>query len=169
MNLFDATIPVLTQHLHSLDKLIDKAVAYADHKKFDPERFLTARLALDMYDLTGQVQAICDQAKFIASKLTGKTPPSNPDTEKTLPEVRARIKAMIDYLGTFKPEDFNGAEERQVTYSFFGGKHLTGADFLNYLGLPNFYFHLTTAYAIIRNNGVELGKSDFVSNLPLRG
>ncbi len=168
MNLYDATVPILTKALHNLEKWLDKAVGYADHKKFEPERFLTARLALDQYAFIGQVQGLCDTAKYAAAKLTGQTPPSHPDTEKTLPEVRARIKTVIDYLGTFKREDFVGAEERAVTYPFFGGKSIRGGDYLDHMVLPNFYFHLTTAYAILRHNGVELGKQDFLGDLPLK-
>ncbi len=168
INLYDATIPVLTKFLHNLEHWIDKAAAHADHKKFDPERFLTARLALDQYNLIGQVQGACDTAKYAAAKLTGQTPPSHPDTEKTIAEVRARIKTVLDYLGTFKREDFNGAEDRAVTYPFFSGKSLRGGDYLDHMVLPNFHFHLTTAYAILRHNGVELGKQDFLGELPLK-
>jgi hypothetical protein len=167
-NLFDATIPVLTKYLHNLEKWLDKAVAYADHKKFDPERYLTSRLAIDQYDLTRQIQSACDTAKYAAAKLTGQTAPSHPDTEKTIAEVRARIATVVTYLGTFKPEDFNGAEERAVTYPFFGGKSIRGNDYLDLMVLPNFYFHVTTAYAILRNNGVDIGKGDFLGDLPLK-
>ena len=167
-NLYDATIPVFTKFLTNLDRWLDKAVAYAEHKKFDPERFLTSRLALDQYDLIGQVQSACDQAKFTVAKLTGKAPPSHPDTEKTLAEIRARIKTVVAYLGTFKREDFVGADDRPVTYPFFGGKSLRGGDFLDHMALPNFHFHLTTAYAILRNNGVDLGKQDYISDLPFQ-
>ena len=167
-NLYDATVPVLSKFLHNLERWLDKAAAYAEQKKFDPERFLTSRLAIDQYDLVRQIQSACDTAKYAAAKLCGQTPPSHPDTEKTLPELRARIATVVDYLATFKREDFSGAEERAVTYPFFGGKSLRGGDYLDHMVLPNFHFHLTTAYAILRHNGVDLGKQDFLGELPLK-
>lgn len=168
MNAFDATIPVFTKFLHNLERCIDKAVAHADHRKFEAEQFMTARLAVDQYDFIGQIQSACDQAKYAAAKLAGKTPPSHPDEEKTLAEVRARLKTVLDYLATFVPEDFAGADERDVTYAWMQGKALRGVDYLNYMALPNFYFHVTTAYAILRKHGVDIGKQDFLGELPFK-
>jgi len=169
MNVFDATIPVLTKFLTNIERWIDKAAAHADARKFDAEKFMTARLAVDQYDFIGQIQAACDQAKYTAAKLSGKAPPSHPDEEKTLAEVRARLKTVIEYLGTFKPEDFAGAEDRDVTYAWMQGKSIRGLDYLNQMALPNFYFHVTTAYAILRKAGVDLGKQDFLGGLPFKG
>jgi hypothetical protein len=168
MNLFDATIPIFTKYLTNLGKWLDKAAAVADQKKFEPERFMRARLALDQYDLIGQVQSACDQAKYAAAKMTGKAPPSHPDTETTLGEIRARIKTVLDYLATFKREDFVDCESRAVTYTWMEGKSLRAGDYLDHMALPNFYFHLTTAYAILRHNGVEVGKDDFLGELPFK-
>src|SRR5688572_9586069 len=109
MNLYDATVPVFTKYLHNVEKWLDKAVAYADAKKFDPEILMTSRLAPDQYHFIRQVTAACDQAKWTCAKLAGKQGPSHPDTEKTLPELRQRIRTVVDYLATFKREDFNGA------------------------------------------------------------
>jgi hypothetical protein len=167
MNLYDATVPIFTKHLRAIDKWLDKAVAFADQKKFDPEILLQARLAPDQYPFLRQVQSACDQAKWACAKMCGKDGPSHPDTEKTIAELRARLRTVIDYLATFKKEDFNGAEERLVRHTYFPeGKHVRGGDYLDHLALPNFHFHVSTAYAILRHNGVELGKGDYVTEIP---
>src|SRR5262245_41163617 len=133
MNLYDATIPVFTKLLRQVDRWLDKAVAYAEQKKFDPEVLVGSRLAPDQYPLVRQVQAACDQAKYTVAKLTRKEPPSHPDTEKTLPEIRARLKTVIDYLETFKREDFNGAEERAVSHTWMQGRAMRGGDYLDHM------------------------------------
>lgn len=166
MNLYDATIPVFTKFLHQVDVWLDKTVAYADTKKFDPETLLVARLAPDQFAFARQIQQVCDQAKYTAARLTGKEAPNHPDTEKTIAELRARIRAVVDYLGTFKREDFVGAEDRVITTPRWQGKSMRGGDYLDHFGLPNFHFHMTTAYAILRHNGVDLGKRDYLGELP---
>lgn len=168
MNLYDGTIPVFTKLLTNIDQWLDKAAAIADAKKFDIDVFASARLAPDQYPFVRQIQSACDQAKFTAAKLTGKEPPAHPDTEKTIAETRQRIRTVIEYLGTFKREDFAGAEERSCSHAWMGGKSLSGADYLFHLALPNFYFHLTTAYDILRHNGVPIGKMDFLVDLPFK-
>ncbi len=166
MNLYDATIPVFTKFLRNLDRWLDKAVAYAEQRKFDPEILLGSRLAPDQFSLVRQIQSACDHTKFTAAKLTGKDPPAHPDTEKTLPEIRARIQTVIDYLGTFKREDFQGAEERRCTAGWMQGKAMRGGDYLDHVQLPQVHFHLTMAYAILRHNGVPLGKADYIGDAP---
>lgn len=166
MNLYEATVPVFTKLLGNVDKWLDKAVAFADQKKFDPEILLATRLVPDQYPFLRQLQAACDQAKFTVAKLTGKEPPAHPDTEKTIAELRARLRTVVDYLKTFKPEDFAGAEARPCTHSWMGGKTMRGGDYLDHFALPNFHFHLTTAYAILRHSGVDLGKTDYIAGLP---
>lgn len=168
MNLYDATVPVFTKHLRSVGHWLDKLAAYAETKKFDPEILMTSRLAPDQYPFLRQIQAACDQAKFTVAKLTGKEPPAHPDTEKTIAELRARLTTVIDHLATFKREDFAGAEERPVSYSWMKGKTVRGGDFLDHFALPNFHFHLTTAYAILRHNGLPLGKMDYIVELPFQ-
>jgi len=168
MNIYDATIPVFTKFLNNLDRWFDKAAALADAKKFEIEVFAASRLAPDQYSLTRQVQSACDQAKFTVAKLTGTEPPAFPDTEKTVAELRQRIKATVEYLATFTREAFDGAEDRSCTHAWMGGKSLRGVDYLNHFALANFYFHLTTAYGILRHNGVPLGKMDFVAALPFQ-
>ena len=168
MNLYAATVPVFTKFLGQIDKLLDKAVAYGEQKKFDPETLLVARLAPDQHSLIRQIQAACDQAKWTCAKLAGKDGPSHPDTEKTLAEIRARLQTMIAYLATFTEDDFKGAEERPVSHAWMGGKTLRGGDYLDHFALPNFHFHYTTAYAILRHNGVALGKGDYTGPLPFQ-
>jgi uncharacterized protein len=153
--------------LSNIDAWLDKATAHAKAKSFDPSVLLGARLAPDQYPLVRQIQVACDQAKFIAARLSGKEPPKHPDTEQTLDEIRARIRSTMDYLGTFESSDFHGSEARLVALPFLEGKVIRGDDFLLELALPNLYFHLTTAYAILRHNGVDLGKGDFIGQLRL--
>ena len=100
--------------------------------------------------------------------MTGKEPPVHPDTEKTTAELRARVRTVLDYLATFKREDFNGCEDRLCTHSWMGGKQLRAGDYLDHLALPNFHFHMTTAYSILRHNGLELGKMDYLLDLPFK-
>ncbi len=154
--------------LGQLDGWLDKGVAFAKDKSFDPAVLLAARLAPDQYPLLKQVQVICDNAKFATARLSAKEAPKHPDTEKTLDEVRARIATCKAYLETFKAADFDGADARLITLPFLEGKVLAGSDYLTEMVLPNFYFHLTTAYAILRHNGVPLGKMDFLGSLSVR-
>lgn len=166
MNLYDATVPVFTKLLKNTDRWLDKAIAHGEAKKFDPEVLLVARLAPDQYVFSRQIQAACDQVKFTVAKLAAKDAPAHPDTEKTIPELRARVKSVIEFLGTFKREDFNGAEDRACGHTWMGGKTMRGGDYLDHFALPNLHFHLTTAYAILRHNGVPLGKMDYTGELP---
>jgi uncharacterized protein len=167
MNLYDATVPVFTKALTNLGAWLDKAVAFAAQKKFDPETLLAARLAPDQFALLRQVQIACDNAKAYTAALAGKEPPSHPDTERTIAELRTRLGTVIAYLATFKREDFAGAEERAITRPRWE-KAMRGGDYLDHYALPNFHFHMTTAYAILRHNGVELGKKDYLGELPFK-
>jgi hypothetical protein len=168
MSLYEATVPQLAKMLKNLDKWLDAAEAYATKKSADPSVVLAARLAVDQYAFVRQVQATCDNAKFAAARLTGKDAPAHPDTEKTFDELHRRVRSVVAYLETFEPADFEGAETRAVELSFMPGKVISGADYLTEMALPNFYFHLTTAYAILRHVGVDLGKRDFIGSLNLR-
>lgn len=168
MSLYQASVPQLKKMLNNLDKWLDAAVAHAAKKSFEPAVLLEARLAPDQYSLTRQIQACCDGAKFTAARLAGKDPPKHPDTETTLDELRARIRSVVEYLDTFTEADFAGAKERIVALPFMPGKALTSGDYLNEMALPNFYFHATTAYAILRHNGVDVGKMAFLGSINLR-
>ncbi len=154
--------------LRNLDACLDKAVAYAQTKKFDPNVLAQTRLAPDMFPLVRQVQAACDQAKFAASRLAGKDPPSHPDTEQTIDDLKKRIATVVGYLDGFSEKDFAGVEERVVARPQWEGKSLTAINYFVEHAQPNFYFHLTTAYAILRHNGVDVGKRDYIGQLTWR-
>jgi hypothetical protein len=168
MSLYDASVPQFKKMLTNLDKWLEGSIAFALKKSFDPNVLLQARLAPDQYPLVRQIQAACDGAKFTASYLAGKPPPKHPDTEQTMDEIRARIRTCVSYLETFTAADFDGAETRVIELPFLPGKITVGSDYLTEMGLPNFYFHVTTAYAILRHNGVDLGKRDFIGSLNLK-
>jgi len=154
--------------LGQMNRWIDKAEAHAASKDYDPNTLLQARLAPDMFPLVRQFQNACDTAKFAAAFTTGKEPPSHPDTEQTFAEVRARIASVIDYLGTYSEADFENVESREVKRPRWEGKSMRATDYFLEQALPNFFFHLTTAYALLRHNGVELGKRDFIGQLSFR-
>lgn len=166
MNSYDM-IPQYAKMLHNLEQWLDKAAAHAKAKGFELDTLVHARLAPDQYALDRQIQSACDTAKFSASYLSGKEPPAHPDTEKTIAELRTRIKACLAFLETVTPADVVGAEERKVAPRWLQGKWVKGDQFLLQMSLPNFYFHVTTAYAILRHNGVDLGKKDFIGGMPL--
>jgi hypothetical protein len=167
MSLYDASVPQFKQMLTNLDGWLGVAIEHAQKKSFDPNVLASARLAPDQYPLTRQVQSACDSAKFAAARLSGKEAPKHPDTETTIDELRARVKACIAFLDTVSAADFKGADTRDVALPFLEGKLITGADYLNQMALPNFYFHVAHAYAILRHNGVELGKKQYIGNLNL--
>jgi len=169
MDLYEVSVPQFSKMLHNLDRWLDAGITYAKAKKFEPDQLLAQRLSPDMYPLTKQVQAACDAAKYACAYLAGKQAPSHPDTEKTIDELRARIRTAISYLETFKREEFNGAADRKVAPPWLGGKWLTAPDYLFQAAFPNFYFHVTTAYDILRHSGVDtLGKQTFIGHLPVR-
>ena len=163
-----ATITQMQKMLDNLDAWLAKAIEHAKSKSIEPDVLLGCRLIADMYPLVRQVQASCDSAKFAASYLSGKEAPSHPDTEQTMAELRARIRVCLDYLETFKAIDFEGAESRYVTLRFMPTKEISGSDYLTEMAIPNFYFHISTAYGILRQNGVDIGKRDFMGSLNWR-
>lgn len=166
--MYSASIPLMKKTLANIERWLDKAVAFAATKKFDPETLLVARLAPDQYNLTRQIQAACDAAKFTGSRLSGKEAPAHPDTEKTIAELKTRIQAAIAFLDTITEEDFAGAADRVIPLPFIPGMGMGGADYLNELSIPNFFFHVNMTYAILRHNGVDLGKQDYIGGLSLR-
>ena len=165
ISLYDQFVPVFSHMLSNLDKIFTKAEADAEARKIDPLVFVNGRLAPDMLPLTRQVQIMTDQAKGGASRLAGQEPPKWADDEKSFADLHARVAKTIAYLQTFKPAQFDGAETRNVELKFPNATfNFTGKDyFLNFV-VPNFYFHYTTAYAILRHNGVPVGKGDFLGN-----
>lgn len=165
--LYQHTVQQFVKMLNNLDAMLDKAVAVAETRRFDVANLLNARLAPDQFNFIRQVQIACDNAKYSVSRLTGKEAPVHEDNEKTVAEIKARIASVIGYLSTIRPEDFNGFEERQITMIWWNGKQMSGSDYAVQYVVPNFYFHLVTAYAILRHNGVDLGKADYLGELPL--
>jgi len=168
MNVYFATVQQQIRMLENLDRWIEMAVEYAKTKSFDPNVLVQARLAPDQYPFVRQVQAACDTAKFLAARLTGKDPPKHPDTEQTIDELHARIRNVVAYLKTFQEEEFAGTETRVVPLSFMPGKGMLSADYLFEMQTPNFFFHVAHAYAILRHNGVPLGKRNYIGSLTMR-
>jgi hypothetical protein len=159
------TFNQMKKQLGQLDKWLETAAAYAETKKFDSKNFLGLRLSVDQFPFSRQVQVACDTAKLGASRLTGKDAPNNPDTEETLEQLRARVQSTVAYLNGFTAKDFESTATRSITQPRWEGKTMTGADFFLEHALPNFYFHLTTAYALLRHAGVPIGKRDFLGTL----
>jgi hypothetical protein len=151
--------------LGQLDKWLDAAEAFAKKKDFDSKTFLAFRFAPDQFPLARQVQIACDTAKLGASRLTGKDAPSFPDDEKTIAELKKRVAATISYLEPLGAKDFEGAATRVVTQPRWEGKVMTGADYFMEHVIPNFFFHSTHVYAMLRHNGVDLGKKDYLGSL----
>lgn len=161
--IYDASIPPIIRTLQNLSKILDKAVAQAKAQDKDLNGLLEARLAPDMHPFTRQIQIASDTAKGCGARLAGIEPPAMPDTETSFPELQARIAKTIDFLNGVKPEQLAGAEDREVTLKFPGGEmKFSGRDFLTGFALPNFYFHVTTAYGLLRHKGIEIGKRDFL-------
>lgn len=169
MRLYDVAVPQPVKMLGNLDRWLAAAIGSADRRKFDPNNLMKARLAPDQFTLDKQVQTACDNAKQIAPRLAGKDGwPQHPDSETTLEQLRARIASVTAYVETFKPEDFAGAEDRKISLPWMEGKWMRGDEYVAQFALPNLYFHLTTAYAILRHNGIELGKRDYIGGVPMR-
>ena len=154
--------------LTQLNTWLDAAEKHAADKKFDSSVFLTERVIADQFAFARQVQITCDTAKLGASRLTGKEAPSHEDTEKTLGELKARVSSTIAYLNTFTEADFAKTAERSITQPRWEGKTMTGNDYFFEHVVPNFFFHATHVYAILRKNGVPVGKRDFLGPLTQR-
>lgn len=167
---YDLTVVQFSKMLNNLNAILDKGAAYAEAKKFDVNVLLNSRLAPDQFNLIRQVQIACDTAKLGVARLTGKmeTVPVHPDTETSLPELKARIQSVLDYLSRFSPDDFAEAAERIISQPRWEGKYLTGQEFAIQHAIPNLYFHITTAYAILRHNGVDIGKKDYLGPMPYK-
>ena len=164
MSFYDATVPAFLQTLGSLSGLLSKAEAHCKAKNIAPEVLLGARLYPDMLPLTKQIQLACDFAAKGCARLTHSEVPSVPDTEKAFDELRQRIAKTIDYVKTFKPSQFEGADTKDVTFPAGPNNTMTvkGHQLLTGFAFPNFYFHAATTHGILRHNGVEIGKRDFL-------
>ena len=166
LSMYDASVPAFVRMLNQLDQMLDKAAAHAEAKKIDPLVLTGARLAPDMFPLSRQIVIACDFCKGALSRLAGKDVPNWPDTETAIPELKSRIAKTLEYVKGFKAGDIDGSETRQIKIKAGTLEmEFQGSDYLTYFVLPNLYFHSTAAYAILRHNGLELGKSDFMGSL----
>ena len=165
LSMYDTAIPVLKQMLGSLSSILRKAEAHAANQKIEPAVLIQSRLYPDMFPLARQVQIATDQAKGCAARLAGIEIPKFEDTETTFEELQARIAKTVAFVETFTAAQIDGSEERDIVYptSSRGDLHFKGVDYLLGFALPNFYFHVVTAYDILRANGVEIGKRDFLA------
>jgi hypothetical protein len=164
MSFYDATVPAFLQILGSLSGLLTKAEAHCEAKKIQPDVLLGARLYPDMLPLTKQIQMASDFAAKTCARLTGSEVPVTPDTEKTFGELKQRLAKTVDYVNSFTPAQFDGGDAKDVTFPIGPNNSLTlkGQQFVSRFAFPNFYFHATTAHGILRHNGVEIGKRDFL-------
>ncbi len=166
LSMYQSSVSIFVPVLMNLKALLEKAAAYCDNKKIDQAVLPNSRLFPDMFPLSKQVQIATDHAKGCAARLAGQQPPAYEDNEKTLADLIARVQKTIDYVNTFNPAQIDGSEERNIELKI--GSHelkFTGHVYLQKFVMPNFYFHVTTAYNILRHNGVELGKGDFLGKL----
>ena len=163
LSMHRASVTVFKQMLSNLDAILDKAKVYAETRKIDPNALLTARLAPDMFHLIKQVQVASDQSKGCVARLAGIDPPKYEDNEQTFADLKARIAKTIAFFDSIKPEQIDGSEDRKVVLTLGGQEYpFKGADYLLGYATPNVYFHVTAAYMILRHNGLEIGKRDFI-------
>lgn len=161
------TLHHFTKQLGHVLHWLDAAVAHAEQKKFDPNLFVGFRLAPDQLPFAFQIRTVCDTAKLGAARLAGKDAPKHEDNEKTIDELRTRVRSVIEYLDGYSAKDFETSATRTITNPRWEGKTMTGADYFTEYVTPNFHFHLVTTYAILRHNGVSLGKRDYLGQLTL--
>lgn len=174
-NLYTSTVEPMMKKLSALSHLLDKVGTHAQSKQLEwhpagmqEDALLQSRLISDQFPFIRQVQIACDNAKNGIARLAEVEAPQFEDVEKTVAELKTRIEKTLAFLKTLKPEQVIGKENVKVTLAYWGGKSMSGIDYVNNYLIPNFYFHLTTAYSILRKNGVNLGKGDFMGELPLK-
>lgn len=166
ISMYSASVPVFIRTLNNLGAILEKAQAHAETKKINPEVLLNARLFPDMFALTRQVQIASDFAKGTVARLAGIEPPSYADTESSFAELIARVQKTVNFLKTIKAEQVDGSENRDIVLKMHTGElKFKGEAYLVQFSLPNFYFHATTAYAILRHNGITIGKMDFIGEI----
>jgi hypothetical protein len=163
ISMYQASAPRFANTLRNLAAILDKAQAHVEARKLDPLALTAFRLYPDMFPLSRQVQIACDAAKGACARLAGVENPAFPDTEQTFPELKARIAKTTDFIGSLKPAQIDGSDDKDITLKI-GGKDTTfkGMQYLCGHALPTFYFHVVTAYDILRHNGVEIGKRDYI-------
>lgn len=165
---FEITVPQHIKMLKNLSHIVGKAAGFADSKKIEMDVLLQSRLAPDQFNLIRQIQIACDTAKLCASRLTGKDAPIYDDKETSWPQLKTRIENTVNYLSAFTTKDFDGWENRKISQPRWEGKWLNGFEFAVQHATPNLYFHITTAYAILRHNGVDIGKKDYLGEMPFK-
>lgn len=163
ISMYRASLPNFVRMLDNLSAVLAKAAAHAEARKIDPAVLVQARLYPDMFPLARQVQIATDTVKGCAARLAGQEVPSYPDTEASLEELRARLEKTRDFLNGFRPEQIDGSEDRAIELKLRTRTlNFTGLDYLYEFVIPNFYFHVTAAYCILRHSGVEIGKADYL-------
>jgi uncharacterized protein len=163
LSMFDASVPVFTRRLTSLLAIIEKAIAHCEARKIDDKVLASSRLYPDMLPFTAQVNIACDTVKFAAARLAGVDAPKHEDNQVSLADSADRIRAVLAFLAQFQAQQINGSEDKDITLPMRTGPiQMKGQSYLLDFVLPNFYFHMTTAYALLRHNGVEVGKKDFL-------
>ena len=163
ISMHSASVPVFVRMLNNLLAWLDKAQAHAEARKFDPNNYLGLRLAPDMLPFARQIQIASDAAKGCVGRLAGVELPKWEDTEASLDDLRARVKKTIDYVQSFDAAQIDGTEAKEIVLQMRAGEvRFTGENYLKHFALPNFYFHVTTAYALLRHAGVEVGKRDYL-------
>ena len=166
LSLYQASVPVFVRMFGNLSAILDKAAAYAEARKIDPAVLLNARLAPDMHPLTRQIQIASDAVKGCAARLAGVEVPSFADSESSFAELQARIAKTLEFVYSLTPAQIDSGEGREVVLKFPGAElKFKGEDYLLHFVLPNFYFHITTAYAILRHNGLDIGKMDYLGRV----
>lgn len=165
MSMYAASVPLFQHMLRNLVHILDKGEANAQARKFDPAVLANFRLAPDMLPFTRQVLIACDAAKLAVARISGREAPKFDDTETTFAELKARIQKTVDYLGSVPASALDGTEDKEITFPVGreATRTMTAQAYLTTWALPNFFFHVTTAYAILRHNGVDLGKADYLS------
>jgi hypothetical protein len=168
--LYELTVIQFSKMLKNLSAILEKGKIFAETKKIDVNILLNSRLAVDQFNLTRQIQSACDTAKLGVARLAGKedTAPKHENGEATIAELQERIHSVLDYLSGFTREDLAIAETQKITQPRWGGKYLNGLEFAIEDAIPNICFHVTTAYSILRHNGVEIGKKDYLGTMPYK-
>lgn len=165
---YQLTVVQFSKMLKNLSVILEKAESFAAIKKVDMSVLLNSRLSVDQFNLIRQVQIACDVAKLGVARLTGTEAPKHEDNETTLMELQARIESVVAYMATFSEADFSESAGRSVSQPRWEGKYLTGQEFAIEWAIPNVHFHVTTAYAILRHNGVDIGKKDYLGEMPFK-
>jgi len=166
LSMYQASVPVFARMLTNLKGILQKAAEHAKGKKIDESALLNARLFPDMFVFTRQVQIACDFARGTGARLAGLEPPAYEDTEQSFAELVSRVERSLEYLRTLKPQQIDGSESREIVRPVRGEpKKFTGINYLLQFALPNFFFHVATAYAILRHSGIDIGKADFIGAL----